>query len=665
MTRSLPIRMPVTRAVVVGAILVGLPLLLPDAATAAPVSGSPAVPALAAAPSIPGIPDCKDAPIAQLPDHGVAAALDPAPSPPPRPGDPFEAGSATSIYDQYGYAGLRWHTYDLGCGGGIRDPQAAIDTMVGNLALSAAVFVTALTNGLHNQVAQPGTYLAPLDKVVAQVTTRLREAIWSPWGGVSLLAVASLLFVYSLRGNLSRVTSAALWAFLVLAVFSALTAYPSGASTFFDTAVTQTIGNLQAGSAGLATSGVHRDGRAQGALTVDVVLYDGWARGLLGSTTTSTSRQWAARLFAAQALTRAEAASTADPAQRTQLLETKAQEWEAVAEEISEDDPATYAVLQGKAGGRTGAGFLTLAATLFTVGFRCVADGFLVAGLVMLRLIVMFFPAAAVVGILAPLSGVVRRLGDIAAASVINVVAFAAASVVHTIAVGAVLSSAQGVGMSLMALLVCLVLTITAFVLMLPFLSLTRMLGRRSHSSFMTGVKRNLIRYAVNRKATGDGTIDATGHPEAPPPSERTIVNDPPRSETYRRATPIWDVTSDHRDRPAPQPVGARAIRGPVGESPTNDTPEAGPFDPGGSRPPGPPRPPQPGGGGAVPATQAPVIVGSVIDPEQQEWERRVIRTHDGNSELHDDGSIGYRVFDPATDGPDGRRPDSDEGRSS
>ena len=133
-------------------------------------------------PGIPGVPDCKDAPIPERPGMGLPGALDPEPDPLPAAGDPFAQNPSTSIYEQYGYAGLTWHTYDLGCGGSVRDPAAATDTMIGNVLLSCAVWLTAATNGLHNKVADPASYMGPLDDVVETVTTRLHDSIWSPWG---------------------------------------------------------------------------------------------------------------------------------------------------------------------------------------------------------------------------------------------------------------------------------------------------------------------------------------------------------------------------------------------------------------------------------------------------------------------------------------------------
>jgi len=119
-----------------------------------------------ASPMIPGVPDCKDAPMAQLPGDGITGFLDSKPNPLPPQGDPFVKNPTTSVYEQYGYAGLTWHTYDLGCGGDIRDVNASSDTMIGNATLAFATWGVAATNGLHNKIARPAEYMAPLDDVV-------------------------------------------------------------------------------------------------------------------------------------------------------------------------------------------------------------------------------------------------------------------------------------------------------------------------------------------------------------------------------------------------------------------------------------------------------------------------------------------------------------------
>ena len=397
------------RLVVIG-IATGLGVKGVVAATDSSATPPGEVGTVRALPGIPGNPDCKDAPVPEQPGSGLPGALNPAPDPLPAAGDPFVQQPSTSVYEQCGYAGLRWHTYDLGCGGSVRDPAAATDTMIGNVLLSCAVWLTAATNGLHNKVADPASYMGPLDSVVETVTTRLHESIWSPWGAVAVLGVAALLLYQAMRGLFPSVVAGAAWAALVLAVVAAITQYPSRASSFDDT-ITSTIGSLQSRTAGVdaSTQPGESSARAQGALTVDRVLYDGWLRGQLGSSDSPAAERWGPTLFRASALTWSESAAASTPEAMNQLNEEKASQWKDTADEIAEQDPATYAVLQGTAGGRMGTGLMALFGAVFVDLFRLVADIFLLAGLVMLRLLVMFLPAAAVIGVLAPLSGSSNR----------------------------------------------------------------------------------------------------------------------------------------------------------------------------------------------------------------------------------------------------------------
>lgn len=650
-----------------------LSLATGSSSSAATQGGVGAVQAL---PGIPGVPDCKDAPIPQRPGTGLPGALDPAPDPLPTAGDPFAQNSSTSVYEQYGYAGLTWHTYDLGCGGSVRDPAAATDTMIGNVLLSCAVWLTAATNGLHNKVADPASYMGPLDEVVETVTTRLRESIWSPWGAVAVLGVAALLLFQAMRGSFPTVVAGAAWAALVLAVVAGITQYPSRASGFFDDTITSTIGSIQARTAGVQTSTEpgQSSARAQGALIVDRVLYDAWLRGQLGSSDSAAADRWGPVLFQASAVTWSESTAASTPEATDQLNEDKATQWKQAADEIAEQDPATYAILQGKAGGRMGTGLMALLGAVFVDLFRVVADVFLLAGLVMLRLLVMFLPAAAVIGVFAPLSGVVKQMANIGGAAVVNIVAFSAGSVVYTAAISAVLSTTDDVGMGIMALVLCLVITLASFILMAPLLSFTRILGHSGHRMRRHRLGRQLTRYAVTRQGVNDGTKRAIedsqdDEPDPTVPADdggRRSADAPPRAETFARAQVVWDVTSDggvSRTSRSPRArVEPRVLRS-EGVLPVSPSERR---DPGGSAPPGEssgdwrrtPLAAEPKNGRAVsttsgladtPRSPGSVLTGEVVTGAADRVRHPAVpRAHDANAQLADDG-IGYFVYDPRT----------------
>ena len=583
-------------------------------------------------PSIPGIPDCKDAPTAQLPGDGVTGFLDAPPSPAPAPGDPWAPNPTTSVYEQYGYAGLTWHTYDLGCGGDVRDMGAASDTMLGNAALSVANWGTAATNGLHNTIARPDEYMAPLDDVVGTVTSRVHDAIWSPWGGAALLGVVVLLLFYSAQGRLSDVTRAAAWAILVITVMAGLAQYPARVSSFFDQTITGSIASVNAASSGLASLPATSDpARAQGSLLVDRVLYDAWLRGELGSSDSPAARRWGPALFRASAYswTEAKEAKTS-PDKAKELADAKAAAWKDTAQQIQDQDPTTYAYLQGKVGGRLGTGVMTVFGATFTGLFRLVSDLFTFAGLAMLRLLVMLFPAVAVLGVLAPLSGIVRRVANIGGASVVNVIAFAASSSVHTTVVSAILSRARLGGMNMLALVLCLVVTIVAFVLMFPLLSLTNIVGL-SHGGGVSALRRAgrlVTRYAVTRQAVHDGT-EPEEQEEAPAPPAGSdaasvryrVVHLPP--EVFSRPD------AGHRPVLAGTAGPATGLTGRAMHEPRAATLRHTPH--------------------RLLQDNEHVIEGTVVDQSPANL-RRIASydVHDSQTEVRRDG-VGPRIYDPAT----------------
>lgn len=111
-------------------------------------------------------------------------------------------------------------------------------------------------------------------------------------------------------------------------------------------------------------------------------------------------------------------------------------------------------------------------------------------------------------------------------------------------AISAVLSTAEDAGMDIMALVLCLVITLAAFVLMAPLLSFTRIFGHSSRRMRRHHLGRQLTRYVVTRQGVNDGTkraIEGTQDqepeptvPAACPEAKRT--SHLPRSEPWTRS---------------------------------------------------------------------------------------------------------------------------------
>ena len=543
--------------------------------------------------ALPGIPDCKNPPEPIAAGSGVSGMVDPGPgagAPAAGTTGSGATGSGTtvaaaggSIYAQSGYAGLRWSTYDLGCLGSVTDTGTDVDTLVGNWGLGSAIFVVSVGNGLHAKVVDP-SWLAPLDDVTASVTTTVHDAIWAPWGAVTLLGVVTLLLLQSARGQLSDVVRGAAWALLVLTVLAGVVNYPLRAGQFYDAAVIGTLGDLESATvspAGGAVAGASPT-QAHGALLVDKVLYQSWLRGEFGTPDGPAATRWGQRLFDAQTLSYAEVAAAGnDSTKQAALLQSKNDAWKSLAQEIQDADPSAYAQLQGRSGGRAAAGAMALFAASTTSLFRVVADLFLAAGLVMLRILVMFFPAVATLGVMLTFAGLVRRLGNAAGAAVINVVAFGAASLLHTTIVTAALT--RTAGLSWMAVVLCLLVTVILFVLCLPLLSLTAIGGSPGGGwtrSVLRGVGRTAGGYLAARRGTRDGQPAAEPAPASgSPPLVFVVPFDRARQEEQATAQ-----ESDPDGDPPPRVWVARVRASPRPDRSPDGVPAGRPALPDGTR---------------------------------------------------------------------------------
>jgi hypothetical protein len=280
----------------------------------------------------------------------------------------------------------------------------------------------------------------------------------------------------------------------------------------------------------------------------------------------------------------------------------------------------------------------------------------------------MFFPAAAVIGVMAPMSGIVRQIANMAGASVVNVVAFSVGSTIHTTVVSAILSRATDTGMGFLALVLCVVVTLAAFVLLLPLLSFTQILGQSSHGQrLLKRSGKRLVDYVVVRKGSGDGTKDAQQHqqpasePEEPAeqdwtPRQVRRVNLP--SEAFGRPSPVFTAIPE-QERVLAGTVAARAELEPARHpSPATTTrPTTPATSPGETSRPDPAldlagtttteRAAYPV---TTPSQPVPVIEGVVVDSAPTSVRRleNLAPVHDSHHEVRPDG-VGPRIYDPET----------------
>lgn len=530
------------------------------AAGIAVVGASPAA-------AVPGVPDCKSSPVVASP-NGMPLAnwLDTDAGKGVPSGAPFANPADPTIYYNYGYAGLSWSTYDLGCGGAFSSTDsltATVDTFSANQMMGISVAGTALTNGLHAKLGNPTAFLSPLDDVVTDVVTSLRGALYKPWAGVALAVVAAMMLGLASAGRLSATVQAGGWALAVLTISVGVLNYPLQSAHFFDQTVSASISTVNAAAAGVdpPTNGGSVT-QTQGAQLVDKVLYDSWVRGEFGTTTGPAVDKYAATLWQAHTMTYAEANTAAKGGDAAKLMiEKKQSDWSDTMDEIRDSDPSLYERVQGKAGGRSGVAFMSVLATAATGFFRVIADLYTLVGMLMIRLIVMFVPVIGVLGMIGPLGGIVRMAGNAVGAAVINTIAFSLAAAIHTVSINALLNGSGG-GLEFGRLILAGVLSAVLLLASWPLLSLRRIVGsdHRPGASLLGKVGKMARSYATTRSATRAGVEAAVENT-----TDDSGANEPGADGRYRWSSantrdtirpeglsrPVVHPTVDQHDLPA------------------------------------------------------------------------------------------------------------------
>ncbi|MDQ2881830.1 MAG: hypothetical protein M3Y48_11555 [Actinomycetota bacterium] len=368
----------------------------------------------AALAQVPGADDCKQAPNPERPGSGMVGAIDPT---------PLQAGAPNSAYHEVGYAGLVWHTYDLGCGpSGLRNPNAVIDTWTGNLLFDVGKAIVGATNGLHYALSDGGL-LAPLNDLIVSGTVALYDSVYAPWFGLVAVLLAIVLFRSIWRGDLAAVSKRAAWALAGIWLAAATYLTPLLYTQVLD-------GVLVEGSNDVRSGFLHEVGIEQRdalpTLLHDQIIYRNWLRGEFGSPDGPQAAQLGRDLLRAQAYTKQEIADGADDP-KSGVADRKKQEYKAIAERTG----SAYGYFQGIDGNRIGVGFLAaLQAVMFGL-FQLLAQAALLLAQVLLRVVILLGPIIGLIAIL--YHDLLRGVGRAVGAALLNIVVLSALAALHTL----------------------------------------------------------------------------------------------------------------------------------------------------------------------------------------------------------------------------------------
>jgi hypothetical protein len=562
------------------------------------------------------IGDCKEAPTPEVPGRGMSGFFMNAPDKLPPEQDPFAPQATTTMYEQYGYAGLRWNTYDLGCGADIaRSPDAVIGTAMSNWLMNLPTSFAALTSSVTGAAFEP-TWLGAFDPMIDNVSSTLYQRLFSPWMPVMLVLVGILLLIRARRASLASTAAAVGWAVVVLVLAVVLFRWPVVAGHFADDTVTSTVGSV---TGGLNNNSDVRPSVAASSNVHESIFYQNWLAGQFGSSDSQTARQYGPELFKAQALTWREAAILeSDPERGQQIIEDKQEQFEEVAADVKEADPAAYEYLMGKQSDtRVGYAILGTVATLLALPFLLVSALLLMGSFLIVRLAVMLFPAFATLGLFPPARGLVIGTGRVVGAALVNAVVFGVGAAVTVLGLGLILDPDSRLPNWLALVLMPLFSFVMWFALK-PFRRLTAMAGPNTNpfgeaAESFGKQSRRLGRLAkkagVMAAASYAGNVAAASTVRSDSEDEKQDTDDvPERVEARPTPTPTPPMHGIEPAAATTSPAGTGTARS-IPPTPSTDAPPPPASEPGGpSAPPESPGPTTPKGRHAGAVSDEPAL---------------------------------------------------------
>lgn len=292
---------------------------------------------------------CKRPPAPGKPDEGLAGWID---------GRPAQLGSG--YYSTYGYGGWQPVIYDPGCPvsvEGLRGAEARIfdgRNETASLYMQTQLAAVALAVEAANIVFTQDGIWALLTPVTAFLRWSVGARWWVLFGALALAATGLYWLVRARRGDVAEASAASARSAIILAVGGACLAttvtagalVSQGVSAFYGAMSEATVASAPAQFAeSLPVVPAPPPGTADavlGDMLMANVVYPSWAMLHFGNDQRA-AEQFGPRLFAAGAMTRAEATrASQDPAYASSLTATKKADYARVAAEYQAAYPDTY-----------------------------------------------------------------------------------------------------------------------------------------------------------------------------------------------------------------------------------------------------------------------------------------------------------------------------------
>lgn len=479
--------------------------------------------------------DCKEVPKPEFPDEPTAVTFDGSSA----DRAPVEQGTG---YETYGWAGLRWYTYDLGCGADItRAPDAVADTALGNQFMSAATSVLGAAFWLDDQTRTEARVdggsstplMAQFDNIVLTVTETL-GGVYKQWIGLALTALAAVVLWHSMRSNPAGVTRAAALGMAGLTLGALMIGVPSKAIEVADntlgTLITDTYDEMMSVSINGEGETLKKGATDPRNVLLDRILLEDWRKGWFGTNFNDRNIHLGPKLrhalaFSYDELQQIEAARESDPfpqdpekseAQRltNQLVEQKKDIFENEVLPTIEKLGISYQVFQGKESGRTGIGFLAFLKVAMPSLLWIGASLMKITALIAIRLAILSAPFWVPLGMVQ--GGLYNRVGQILMSAYLWAVAASVIFGVYLIVLVRLYTDDSNAIDGTWRLWFMIVLTLVCWIVLRPFKRMGQTLAQnhagllnRGARKTQSAMKKSLLLGATGGMSTATGVYSA------------------------------------------------------------------------------------------------------------------------------------------------------------
>lgn len=365
--------------------------------------------------------DCKDVPSPEFPNEVLETTFDSTSA--------ERSSSGGTGYETYGWAGLKWHTYDLGCGEDlVRAPGAVGDTTLGNTFLTIGKSMAAAAFWLDDQTktgqaaedAGVESALAKFDQIVFSITEGMR-GIYGQWLGIALSLVAAIILWKALNSDAAGITKTVGVAAAGLALGALMVGAPQKAlevaDDTFGSLITETQDQIFAVQFGDTSDGGTLTGGSTDPrnVLIDKIFLPDWRKGWFGTNyDPEDTAKLGPDLRDALAFTYEQQQEVKDdPKAQEKLAEEKADKFESIVDKLDSDYQLSYRQFQGKDSGRTSTGFMAMIKMSMPALLWIGASLLKLVALLSIRFTVLFSPVWIPFAIAAAgwLSRILRMLG--------------------------------------------------------------------------------------------------------------------------------------------------------------------------------------------------------------------------------------------------------------